>query len=249
MTTVKNIYDYINSFAPFDTQEEWDNSGFLIGDFRKEVKKCVLSLDGTKDVVQFACDIGADLIITHHPMIFSGLKNLEAGAPAFECVKNGISVISAHTNYDKADGGVNDVLCQRLGIKNTYRCENGFLTVGEIENEMSIDDFAQFVGDTLGSAGLRYTDTEKAIKRVAVCGGAGESEFIDEASSVADCYVTGDCKYHEMLGASEKGFAVISAGHFETEIISIIELKSKLEKIFTDVEFTDAEQKNSVLGV
>ncbi|MGN0533604.1 MAG: Nif3-like dinuclear metal center hexameric protein [Eubacterium sp.] len=248
MTTVKNIYDYINTIAPFETQEEWDNSGFLAGDFRGQVKTAVLALDCTKEAVAFAKSVNADLIITHHPVIFNQLKSVTKGTALYELVNSGISQISVHTPYDKAQGGINDNLAEMLGLKNTKRLEDGYLVAGELESEMSIDDFAQLVSDALGTSGIRYTDTDRIIKTVAVGGGAC-SEFIDNAVKNANCFVTGDLKYHEMLDAQQMGYAVISAGHFETENLPFLKLKEKLEKIFVDVEFIAAPAENPVLSL
>jgi len=202
MTTVKNIYDYINSIAPFDTQEEWDNAGFLIGEFRKEVKKAVLCLDVTKAVAEYAKDVEADLIISHHPVIFNGIKNVKKGSAVYTCIENDIAVISAHTNFDLAESGINYNLAMRLGLNDIKQIDGSFLAVGNLDYEMSIDDFAQFVSDTLDVSGLRYTDTEKPVKTIAVGGGACE-EYIELAVQNADCFVTGDMKYHAMLECAE----------------------------------------------
>ena len=245
MTTVKNIYDYINSLAPFDTQEEWDNSGHIIGDFRHEVKKCVMALDATKDVCRFAADVGADLLLTHHPIIFGGISDVRVGDPVYTLVSSGVAGISAHTNYDLANGGINDSLAEILGLKNVRHIDGTFIVAGELENEMSIDDLAEFVSDKLDCAGIRYTDTDNLIKTVALGGGACE-EYIEEASEVADVFITGDMKYHPMLDSSEKGFPVISAGHFETEYAAFMMLKDKLSKLFADVEFISADQQNPI---
>ncbi|MCM1286360.1 MAG: Nif3-like dinuclear metal center hexameric protein [Acetobacter sp.] len=248
MTTVKNIYDYINTIAPFDTQEDWDNSGFLVGDFRGEVKKVVLSLDTTKETVDFAKSVDADLIISHHPVIFGGVKNVKKDSVLYELVINNIAQISVHTPYDKACGGINDNLADIFGLKAVRKLDNGYLVVGELEEAMSIDDFASYAGDLLGSNGLRYTDTDKLIKTVAVGGGAC-SEFIDDAIENADCFLTGDLKYHEMLDAQQLGYPVISAGHFETENKPFLMMKDKLKSIFTDVEFIIAPTQNPVLSI
>ncbi|MEZ3421963.1 MAG: Nif3-like dinuclear metal center hexameric protein [Eubacterium sp.] len=248
MTTVKNIYDYINSIAPFKQQEEWDNAGFLTGDFRKEVKKAVLCLDVTKEVAAYAADMDADLILSHHPVIFSGLKKIEKGSAVYTCIEKDIAVISAHTNFDLAECGINYNLAKRIQLNNIRQISGSFLTVGELDCEMSMDDFAQFVSDTLHVSGLRYTDTDKPIKTIAVGGGACE-EYTDIAFENADCFVTGDMKYHQMLNWAEQGCAVISAGHYETEHDSFIMLMDKLKDIFTDVEFMSAQQKNPVLAV
>ncbi len=248
MTTVKNIYDYINTIAPFDTQEDWDNSGFLLGEFRKEVKTVVLSLDGTKEAASFAKSVNADLLLTHHPIIFNGLKKIEEGSAVYELIKSGIAVISVHTPYDKARGGINDTLAQMLELENTHTISDGYLVAGELRKEMSIDDFADFISQTLDSRGLRYTDTDKLIKRVCVGGGAC-SEYMWDAFKNADCFVTGDLKYHEMLDISEAGFAAVSAGHFETENLPFLKIKDRLERIFTDVRFIAAPALNPIRDV
>lgn len=248
MTTVKNIYDYINSIAPFETQEEWDNSGFLVGDFRKVVNTVVMSLDATKEACEFSAGIGADLLLTHHPIIFKGVKKLEKGSALYTLANNDIAHISAHTNFDIADEGINFNLASLLGLSNQKRIGDSFIVAGELEDAMSIDDFALYVAEILDCHGLRYTDTDRLIKRVAVGGGACE-EYIDIAKENSDCFLTGDLKYHQMLEASEDGFAVISAGHFETENAPFLMLKNKLEQIFTDVNFVLAPVKNPVLEI
>lgn len=245
MTTVKNIYDFINSIAPFDTQEEWDNSGHLIGDFRKEVKKCVMALDATKEVCLFAKEVGADLVLTHHPIIFGGLESVKADTAVYTLANAGIAAVCAHTNFDKAEGGINDNLAIILELENIKHTDNSFIVTGELEYEMSIDDFAQYVADKLDCRGIRFTNTDKPIKIVALGGGACGDEA-EAAMQYADCFVTGDMKYHEMLDASEMGWAVISAGHFETENAPFLMLKDELESIFTDVEFIIAPRENPI---
>lgn len=248
MTTVKNIYDFINSFAPFDTQEEWDNSGHLVGDFRKEVKRVVLSLDCTKEVVGFAEDIDADLILTHHPVIFNGVKSIKGDTALYSMIRADIACISAHTNFDKAQCGINHNLADMLELKDTEQLCNGFVLVGSLDEPMSMDDFAELVNQRLDCSGIRYTDTDRIISRVAVGGGAC-SEFMWDALAKADCFVTGDLKYHEMLDASQEGCAVISAGHYETENTPFLKLKDKLEGVFGDVEFVVAQRENPVKTV
>lgn len=245
MTTVKNIYDYINSIAPFDTQEEWDNSGFLLGEYRKPVKKAVLTLDVTKKVSELAAGIGADLIISHHPVIFSPLTEIKKGSVVYTLVNHDIACISAHTNFDKATCGINAKLAEMLGLDNVYFLDNGFVAVGELDYPMSMDDFAQYVSECLDCSGIRYTDTDRLIKKVAVGGGAC-AEFMQQACENSDCFVTGDLKYHDMLDASEQGFAVVSAGHFETENKPFLSLYDALSKMFSDVEFVLSEQENAV---
>ncbi len=248
MTTVKNIYDFINSIAPYNTQEDWDNSGHLVGDFRKSVTKVVMALDTTKSVCDFASDVNADLVLTHHPIIFSGLKSVHCDSAVYKLVNNDIAHLCAHTNFDIAKEGINHNLAQILELKNITPIENSFIAVGELENAMSMDDFAEYVNEKLNCHGIRYTDSDRIIKKVSVGGGAC-GEFVNLAKSYSDCFVTGDLKYHEMLDAYENDFPVISAGHYETENVPFMMLKSKLQAVFTDVEFITAPVDNPVLTV
>lgn len=245
MTTVNDIFNYIDNIAPYDNAEPWDNTGVLVGSINKEVRRVVMSLDSCRQAVNYAKGVEADLLLTHHPIIFSPLKKIEADTALYELINSDIASISAHTSFDKAIGGINDNLAELLNLKNTRHIEDTMLVVGDLEEEMSIDDFALYVAEILGTHGLRYTDTEKIIKRVAV-GGGGCSEYISNAMENAECFVTGEIKYHEMLDAYENGYAVISAGHFETENVPFLMLKERLEQAFADVEFIIAPVENPV---
>lgn len=248
MTTVKNIYDYINSIAPFDLQEEWDNSGFLTGDFRKEVKTVVMSLDPTKEACEFAASVNADLLLTHHPAIFKGVKEITTGTAIYTLINNDIAHIAAHTNFDVADCGINFNLAKFLKLEKVSKIDGSFIVTGDLPQAMSIDDLTQYVSDVLDCNGIRYTDTDKLIKRVALGGGACE-EYIEVAEPFSDCFITGDLKYHQMLDAKERGYALISAGHFETENKPFLMLKDMLEKLFTDVEFIAAPVNNPIQSI
>lgn len=248
MTNVSDIEKYIDSIAPFETMEAWDNSGFQLGDRNSEVKRCVLTLDITEETAAFAMDNSAELILSHHPLIFTPLSNIPADAIPAKLIRNSISVISAHTCFDKAKGGISEQLALRLGLSDVYSTDDGFVAVGELKEKMNIKEFASFTSHALGCAGLRYTDIDADVKRVAVCGGAGE-DFLELAKSCADCFVTGDVKYHTMMDAAQDGYPVISAGHFETEYGSFIALIPRLQEVFPDVEFLAAPQKNPVAAV
>lgn len=245
MTTVKNIYDYINSIAPFTSQEEWDNSGFLIGEWKKEVKKCVVTLDITKEIVSQAKEIGADLIVSHHPVIFSKLRSVYKGTPVYDLISSEISVISAHTNFDIAEGGINDILAAALELKDISFCEGDILRFGELAVSMTASEFASYVKEKLHIEHLRYSNSREMIKKIAVCGGAG-SDFLADAMKQADAFVTGDASYHTLLDAGEADFCLVAAGHYETENIGVKALFKQLSNIFPDVEFLDLQQPNPV---
>lgn len=249
MVTVKDISEFIDSFAPYESKCEWDNCGILVGDKQKEVKKIGFCLDLTVETLKDACLNGADMIITHHPVIFKAQKTFLKGNMAFEAVLNGIAVLSAHTCFDCADGGVNDILCEILDIKNQMGvpsddCSVPMARIGEVEKQNSLD-FAKKVSEKLGTV-CRVADCNNEINKVAVCGGAG-ADFIDDALKMgADAYVTGDMSHHNFLEAKEKGITVIAAGHFETENPSMAVLMKKVKDNFSDIETVLLKQSNPV---
>ena len=124
MATVKDIYRFIDIIAPFSTQEEWDNSGLLVGEENKEVSRILFALDITSDVLNQAINANAELIITHHPIIFKPVSNILSDSLLYKLIENGISIISAHTNYDKAVDGVNDILCKTIGATKYEKVED-----------------------------------------------------------------------------------------------------------------------------
>lgn len=249
MVKVKAVSDYINSFAPYSTQCEWDNSGLLVGDDNKSVKKAGICLDLTEEAFEDALSQGVDLVITHHPLIFTPQKSFLKGDLAFELASKGISLISTHTPFDCATDGVNDTLCSLLGITDVKCVETAetpvpMVRIGKVKPQPSLE-FAALVAKTLRTT-CRVVDCGNIIEAVAVCGGAG-MDFIAEAIAAgADAYVTGEIKHHEMLFAKKAGITVIDAGHFETENPAMTTLKNKLENQFPDVEFVLLEQSSPV---
>lgn len=231
--TVKDIYDFIDKTAPFANQCEWDNSGMLVGESNKEVGKIAFVLDITPEAVTKAAEIGADLIVSHHPVIFRAAKNFTDNNPAFLLAKNGISAICAHTSLDCAAGGVNDVLASVLGLKNalplTENGETAMIRAAEFETDA--DTLAKLVCDKLAT-GVRLADSGRPIKKVAVCGGAGGDFIGAVADSGCDAYVTGDVSHHEFLDALALGLTVIAAGHFETENPVMAVLADEIKRDF-----------------
>ncbi len=248
MVKVKDISDFIDKIAPYDTKCEWDNCGILVGDKDKEVKKIGFALDLTTEVLADAIKNNVDLIVTHHPIIFRAQKSFLKGNLAYDLAVSGISAISAHTCFDCANGGVNDVLCDLLDIKNPVgipdkECPVPLTRIGDIE-PMSSLDFAKKVADTLGTT-CRVADSGKIIKKVAVCGGAGTDDFVFVSADMgADAVVTGEIKHHIFLAASEMGITAIQAGHFETENPAIYSLKKYIENEFNNVETILLKQSN-----
>ncbi len=226
--TVKDIFDYINSIAPFEAQCEWDNSGLVVGNFNAEVKKIGVVLDITADAVKYAAENGIDLIVSHHPVIFRAIKTLYSDDIPFMLAKNGISAICAHTSLDIAKGGVNDALADALGFENAYPLsENGETAMVRVveTDKMTADELARLVADKLSTC-VAVADGGKEIKKIALCGGAG-SDFFEDAD--CDAYITGEVKHHEFLRAPEVGVTLIAAGHFETEnpVVAVVANKIK----------------------
>ena len=151
MSRVIDFYNYINKIAPFETQESWDNSGFLVGDGNREVTKVMLALDVTEPVLNEAAEKGANLIISHHPVIFGALKEIHPKNIAFLAAEKGIAVISAHTCLDIADGGVNDCLAAALALKNIKKVDDGegLTRIGELDSALSCIDFVKYVAEKI----------------------------------------------------------------------------------------------------
>lgn len=232
--TVKDIFEFINSIAPFENQCEWDNSGLLVGSAESEVKKIGVVLDITSEAVKYAAENGIDLIVSHHPVIFRAVKSFLDGDIPYMMARHGISAICAHTSLDIAKCGVNDALASALGLENISdfaECgETSMIRVAEIE-ETDGKELARFAADKL-STGVRLADSGKKIRKVALCGGAGGDFIRDVANAGCDAYITGDISHHEFLDALEMRLTLIAAGHFETENPVVAVLAEKLKSRF-----------------
>jgi len=236
---VKDILEFLNKKFPVDTALDFDNVGLLIGDIQATVTKAVITLDCTVSAIETAVKSGAQLIITHHPVIFEPLKNVLKGSIAYEVIKNGLSVISMHTNLDIGLGGVNDTLCKVLSpLKvETVISGDGFPLKKCMVNSITADDLAQNLKSALGGS-IKYTDCAKQIENVLVCSGSGGSYVLETKQFGCDALVTADVKHNQFIDAENTGIALFDAGHFNTEDIIIEPLKSLLEKEFSNVLFS-----------
>ncbi len=241
MATVRDFFEYINALAPLDTQEEWDNNGMLVGDMNAEVKKAVVVLDIDLRSVEKAKELGANLIISHHPVIFSAMKKFTKGCVPFELASNSINAICCHTPLDIADGGTNDTLADILGF-NAYKAENPILRFADID-ETSAESLADLLASKLNTK-VRFADCGKTISKVAICTGGGAS-LIHEAGNI-DAFITGDAKHNDFLDALDAGISLFAAGHYETEIPVVPVIKEKLQVKFTEIEIIDIKQENPV---
>lgn len=241
MAKVKDFYGYLNSIAPFETQEDWDNSGMLVGDMNAEVKKVAVVLDITHEEIKKAKAIGADLIISHHPVIFNPIKSVTRGSVPYELVASSINALCCHTPLDIADGGTNDSLAELLGIEVT-RTENPILRLGTVE-PTTAENLAGKIAKTLNTK-VRYADAGRKIEKIAICTGAGCS--LIEAAGEIDAFITGDASHHNFLDCIQAGITLIAAGHYETEIVVVPVLVKKLQTQFPDIEIIDIKQENPI---
>lgn len=241
MAKVKDFYGYLNSIAPFETQEDWDNSGMLVGDMDAEVKKVAVVLDITHEEIKKAKAIGADLIISHHPVIFNPIKSVTRGSVPYELVASSINALCCHTPLDIADGGTNDSLAELLGIEVT-RTENPILRLGTVE-PTTAENLAGKIAKTLNTK-VRYADAGRKIEKIAICTGAGCS--LIEAAGEIDAFITGDASHHNFLDCVQAGITLIAAGHYETEIVVVPVLVKKLQAQFPDIEIIDIKQENPI---
>ena len=245
---VSDIFDYIDNFAPFNLAEEFDNSGLLVGDMCSEVENVLISLDLTKSVLRQAKEIGADLIITHHPVIFEPLKKIGFDDLISDAIASKISIICAHTNLDKAFGGVNDCLADILELKNVEVFDNSsnYGRIGCLSEKLECECFVKYVSQKL-KIPIRATYCSGYVKNIAVLGGAGEFAWKEARAAGADAFITGESKHHILLAAAAAGFCFVDAGHFGTERFVCYGLRDILcDKFKNDVNFIVASQKNPV---
>lgn len=238
MTTVKDILAFTETFAPLETAADFDNCGMLVGNKEQEVKKALLALDITKDVVNEANEKGAQLIISHHPVIFNPIKSLDADSIPFLLAKYGITALCLHTNLDIAENsGVNVCLANALNLSEQTLFPEDFLLTGKLPSPMTAKEFAAYVKERLGAPFVAYTPTDRAIETVGICSGAGGDFYALAKKKGADAFLTGEAKHHEYLEAAASDVSLVTAGHFHTEDVVITPLKDKLLGEFPDVEF------------
>lgn len=240
---VKDILSIVNEIAPFEKAEPWDNVGLLLGSLENEVTNIVCALDLTREVLSSAIEKGANLIITHHPILFSGRKRLTEddyeGRLLCEMIRNHMNLIAAHTNYDVAEGGVNDCLARALGLTNVTSIEADeaqILRIGDIA-PMTLRAFSDAAASALTDVIRVYGESDRMIRRVAVCGGAGGEYASVALKAGADCYLTGEMRYHDSIDLMHEGLATLHAGHDATERIAINPLKEGLQNRLNAIQY------------
>lgn len=256
MATVADILNFIESLAPKSMKMEWDNVGLLCGRKEKEVRKILVALDPFRSVIEEAIKEKADLIVTHHPLIFRNPlmavnEDSETGRCVLTLIEHGIAAINAHTNLDLAPGGVNDVLAATLGLQDIQVLNPegtdeqgrpyGLLRCGSVE-EQTLDTFLAAVKSSLKCDGLRYADGGKPVRKVAVGGGSCADGMLEVAEAGCDTFVTADVKYNQFHTAWELGLNLIDAGHFHTENPTMPILTAKLQAAFPEIQVVFSEK-------
>lgn len=261
MTTVGEVFAFLQEKAPFALQEDFDNAGFLVGREASSVSKILVALDITEEVVQEAAGQGVQLIVAHHPVIFGGIKSVTdqtvAGQVLLAMVENGIAAICAHTNLDAVEGGVNDALALRLGLTDIGQLRQtgvdgqgrpyGIGRVGLVP-EQPLYDFAMAVKRLLGANGVRLVDGGKPVRTVAVGGGACADFMADALAQGCDTFITSDVKYHQFLEARAMGLNLVDAGHFPTEDVVCPVLQDWLSKRFPQVSVSISQRHAEVFS-
>ena len=246
MTTVADILQFIETLAPRSMKMDWDNVGLNCGSRSAPVTKILVSLDPFEHVCQEAVQWGADLLVTHHPLIFRPIPMVTDDAAItrglMELIRHDISHICAHTNLDCAPGGVNDALAAALGLKNveSLGAYGGMMRCGDVP-EQTLNEFLGFVKGKLHCDGLRYCDGGKPVRKVAVGGGACSDGLYDAICAGCDTFVTSDVKYNNYWDAKEQGLSIIDAGHFHTENPVVAVLADKIAAAFPDVDVKISE--------
>lgn len=242
MTTVADILRFVEAVAPPYMKESWDNVGLNCGRIDRPVTKILVALDPFTHVCEEAKNIGADLLVTHHALIWKPGFITDASAQGRNTlflIENGIAHINAHTNLDQAPGGVNDVLAAKLGLENVEiinpRDGFGLMRCGDVA-EQPLANFLGTVKESLGCDGLRYVDGGKPVRKVAVGGGSCAGGMREVLAVGCDTFVTADIKYNQFWDAQDLGLNLIDAGHFHTENPVVAVLAEKIAAAFPEIQ-------------
>ncbi len=263
--SIGEVISFLNKKFRPELQEDYDNAGFLLGEHGTAYRGALVALDLTPEVIEEAIEHGLNLIVTHHPFIFSGLKRItdssETGRMVIQLVRNGISVYAAHTNLDNLPWGVNGILAEKLGMKNcrilcrqdaSAPFETGAGMVGELPKAMETDKFLLKVKEVLMPTGCRRSlciskhNPKRKVKRIAICGGAGSFLIGNAIDSGADLYLTADMKYHDFQRA-EGRITLVDAGHYETEQFAKEIISRAISEKFSNFACRISENQGSLI--
>ena len=242
MTTVREIESFLYGWAPRELAESWDNVGLLVGDPEAAVERVLVALDITPQVAEEALERGCQLIVAHHPVMncaWHPVQTVRAddrqGRTLTALLRGGVAAICMHTNLDAAEGGVNDILAEKLGLTQPEMLtEEKIGRIGTLKCEIPLVEFTHSVIELLGCNGLRYVDAGRPVHRVAVGGGACGCYIHQAVAAGCDTFVTSDLKYNDFLDT--EGLNLIDAGHFPTENVVCPALQDRLAEAFPAVD-------------
>ncbi len=241
MRTVGDIFKAIDAIAPFSTAMDFDNSGLLVGSREQGLDCALLALDITPAVIDEVVKRGAQLIISHHPVIFHPLRNVEMNSPVYRLIQNGLAAICAHTNLDIADvHGVNTVLAETLGFEKFSTIPEDrekLLRICDLNESADGTDFLNSVKERLGCGCIKVTEIPATVRKVALCGGAGGDYATLAKWAGADLYITGEAKHNEVLDAAAVGMPMALCGHHATEFPVLAGLQKYLQQAVPGVEY------------
>lgn len=257
MANLRQIIDYMNQIAPPEQKEEGDNIGFLAGRINSKIEKCVLCLDATLEVLQESMDLGAQLIISHHPFIYRPVNAITdqtlQGEKILRAIKNDINIFCAHTNLDASEQGINDYIARLLDLKDITRfglknCDWQGGRIGELKEPVKLIELAKKLKTLLNDDSVRIVGKKDGlVKKIAlISGGAGKPEYLTAAVNAgADCYVSGDFSYHAALEAFERDFSFIICSHYCMERVILNRLRGLLAERFADVQFIISQKEQN----
>jgi dinuclear metal center YbgI/SA1388 family protein len=240
---LKDILDLLEEIAPSRLAEEWDNPGLQVGIQSQEVGRILVSLDPTLHAVKGAVKEKAQLLLTHHPLIFQPLSRLDGdvypGNVILEALRHGMAIVAVHTNLDVTRGGINDMLAQVFRLKEVEVLQTvegdsgrnvGLGRIGTIPEPTTLSDMLDTVKSGLGAEGVRVVGSKDLkIRRVAIVGGSGGGMVATASEKGADLLITGDVGHHDALEAESRGLALIDAGHFYTEKKAVALFSNRLK--------------------
>jgi GTP cyclohydrolase I len=244
--TVADVMELMETPAPARLAEEWDNAGLQIGRRTAPVRKVRVALDPLPAVVRSACADGIDLLVVHHPLVFRPLRQFDFDAPTGGIVeaaaRGGLSIFAAHTNFDAAAGGVNDILARRIGLAVSGPLEpaapgaaEGMGRIGRLDSPGDLDAVARRIAGAMGLDHVRTVgDPALRVEIVAVCSGSGGGMIGRFLETGAEAFVTGDLKYHEARDIENAGRAAVDIGHFDSERPAMASLARELQRRFRD---------------
>lgn len=243
MTTTRDLYKYLDEKFPKTLSCEWDNDGLMCcADPEKAIKRVLVTLDITNEAIEYALSCSFDAIISHHPLIFSGIKALNTNSGvssrSIALVKADICAMSFHTRLDAAVGGVNDALAERLGLHEVTAFETEGIAmgrIGKLEKPMQTHELAAFIKTRLGAPYANYSGNSGEISTLALLGGSGKDEIAIAASLGADAYLSGELGYHSLTDAVDSGIVLYEAGHYYTEFPVCEKLRAVISDAFPEL--------------